>query len=83
MDEVALGGFADATRPDAVRADFDPLGRAIHDSPYNLKIGFEQTGSDGGDMLSNAALFLGLSAPVDGAAARIAFTANFTTSSHD
>jgi hypothetical protein len=77
---MVLGGFLDFAAFEALGADLDALGAAGCGDTNFLQIRLEKTGRDSGDVLADAAFFLGLAAPQDAVAADFAFVTNFTTS---
>jgi len=78
-----LRGFQHAAALDAVGADFDAAAGAVNDGVHHLEVRQKDPWCVGRDVLTNPALFLGLTAPMNRGAANLAFAANFTTSCHD
>jgi hypothetical protein len=62
---TSLRRLADAAGFDALGADLHAAAGAVDNSVNDLQIGPENAGSDGGHVLADAALFLGLAAPED------------------
>ena len=82
---IPSGGFQDAPAFDAVRANLDLAPTScvgVDDGVDDVQIGLEQAWRDRGDVLADAALFLGLAAPQNPVPAHVTFAANFTTSRH-
>ena len=80
-----IGGLHNAAGFDANGTDFDPArtsGLGIENSTYSLQICIECTWRDGGHVLADTALLLGLTAPVDDVSTDRALATNFTASRH-
>jgi hypothetical protein len=77
------GGFFDATTADAGRAGLDSAGGAIDLGTHELQVWLKGPRRDGRHVLTDTALFLGLTATMDGATPHAAFSTNITYPRHN
>jgi hypothetical protein len=78
-----LSGFEYPSALDAIGAGFDLAVHAAHKGMNDLQVRFEQPWRNGGHVLANATLLLGLTATQDAVSADPALATYFTASRHD